>query len=78
MENCILPKYISNDKKKNFSPETKRYYKQKKYNLSNSKKRTTLLHLTALKIGFFSRNEAKNNTYVELRSIFKILFCLDF
>ena len=53
MENCVLPKYISNDNKKNFSPETKRYYKQKKYNLSNSKKRTTLLHLTALKIGFF-------------------------
>ena len=72
MENCVLPKYISNDNKKNFSPETKRYYKQ------NNKTFKTLLHLTAIKIGFFSWNEAKNNTYVELRSIFKILFCLDF
>ena len=75
MENCVLPKYISNDKKKISARKQKDITSKKKYNLSNSKKRTTLLHLTAIKIGFFSWNEAKNNTYVELRSIFKILSC---
>ena len=47
MENCALPKYISNDNKKKFQPGNKKILQAK------NKTFKTLLHLTALKIGFF-------------------------